>query len=255
VSWEPRAGSVPGSGAGRLPRPALAFFDVDETLLATKSMLDFWHFWRTARHEWPAVGGQDDHDGEVRTTGADRSTLNRAYYRRFAGVPAHAVRAAAHRWYDAHRRRPDGFVVGGLQALRWHRCRGHEVVLVSGSLRPVVERVAEDLGATEVCCTEQVVSADGVLTGEVDRPMIGRAKADAVAAVLAERGVPAAQCFAYGDHDSDLDMLRSVGNPVVVGGTPALRQEAERCGWPVLSPRTGPLEGLADRRIPAGVNG
>ncbi|MGA5352612.1 HAD family hydrolase [Streptomyces thermodiastaticus] len=229
----------------------VAFFDVDETLLADKSMVSLWRHWRTV---WQGAGATGDRDGELRTAGADRCALNRAYYRRFAGVPAHVVRAATHRWYDTYRRRPDAFVAAGLEAVRRHRRAGHEVVLVSGSLRPVVERVAEDVGADEVCCTRQLVSEDGVLTGEVDRPMIGRFKAEAVAAVLAGRGVPAARCYAYGDHDSDLQMLRSVGNAVVVGGSPALRREARRCGWPVLSARPGPLMATGDHHVPAGVN-
>ncbi|MFF3909991.1 HAD family hydrolase [Streptomyces sp. NPDC001848] len=227
---------------------SIAFFDVDETLIATKSMLDFWSFWRASGTWTPSAG----HAHAVPGAGVDRATLNRDYYRRFAGVPIHALRSAARRWYENYRQGPYAFVSAGVEALRRHRLLGHDVVLVSGSLRPLVEAVAEDLGADEVWCTEQAVTDEGLLTGEVDRPMIGQAKADAVTAVLSARGVPGAACFAYGDHESDLAMLRRVGHPVVVGDSRALVGEAERCGWTVISGRPGPGDNGADRPFPPG---
>ncbi|MDN0193476.1 HAD-IB family phosphatase [Streptomyces sp. S.PNR 29] len=259
---------------GTAPVP-VAFFDVDETLIAAKSMLAFWDFWsaspearRIPAHpsepgEGPAKGLETAHRagrpapataaGPALDGGgvpADRSVLNREYYRRFTGVPLADLRAVARRWYDAYRTGGRAFLTAGLGALARHRALGHEVVLVSGSLRPVLDAVAADLGATAVRCAEQAVTPDGLLTGEIDRPMIGRAKADAVEAFLAERGAHGPDCHAYGDHDSDLPMLRSVGHPVVVGGSPALLREATRLGWPVLPAHRGPHPSLAAGRRP-----
>ncbi|MFG3288751.1 HAD family hydrolase [Streptomyces sp. NPDC048179] len=219
-------------------QPSVAFFDVDETLLATKTLLDFWDFW-TASGAWPLPDRVPDLRALV-AAGGDRDTLNREYYRRFAGVPVSTLASLARRWYDAHSRGPRAFVTTAVEALDAHRCRGDEVVLVSGSLRPLLEAVAEDFGAAGVRCAEQSVTDGGLLTGEVDRPMIGQAKADAVTAVVHERGARAEDCWAYGDHVSDLAMLRSVGHPVVVGGSPLLTAEARRAGWTVLAGHTGP---------------
>ncbi|MGY4929461.1 HAD family hydrolase [Streptomyces sp. 900105755] len=239
-------------------RPAgtpVAFFDVDETLLATKTLLDFWDFW-AASGAWPVPGRLPDLRARV-AAGEDRDTLNREYYRRFAGVPVATLRSAARRWYEAHRRGPRAFVTAAVEAVDGHRRRGHEVVLVSGSLRPLLEAVAEDFGAAEVRCAEQEVTAGGLLTGEVDRSMIGQAKGDAVAAVVHGRGVRAEDCWAYGDHVSDLAMLRAVGHPVVVGGSPLLVAEARRAGWTVLGGHTGPRRAAshADRPVMASENG
>ncbi|MFG3021330.1 HAD family hydrolase [Streptomyces sp. NPDC048254] len=236
-------------------RPPVAFFDVDETLLATKTMLDFWDFW-AASGAWPLPARMPDLRARA-AAGEDRHTLNREYYRRFAGVPARTLASVACRWYDAHRRGPRAFVTAAVEAVERHRARGHEVVLVSGSLRPLLEAVARNFGAAQVWCTEQGVTAGGLLTGEVERPMIGQAKAGAVAAVVGERGVRAEDCWAYGDHVSDLAMLRSVGHPVVVGGSPALAVEAGRAGWAVLGGDTGPRRAVpcAGRSVVTSGNG
>ncbi|MCD7437279.1 HAD-IB family hydrolase [Streptomyces lincolnensis] len=234
----PPAGPTTATG-----RTTIAFFDVDETVVAAKTMLDFWEFW-AGSGLWPLPARVSDLRARA-AAGEDRTVLNRAFYRRFAGVPLALLRSAARAWYDAHRLGERAFVTAGVRAVERHRALGHDVVLVSGSLRPLLEAVAEDLGAVEVRCTEQAVTDDGVLTGEVDRPMIGPAKADAVTAVARARGARTADCYGYGDHESDLAMLRSVGHAAVVGGSPALAREAERAGWAVLDGHRGP------RRAPA----
>ncbi|MER5352942.1 HAD-IB family hydrolase [Kitasatospora sp. NPDC002551] len=223
------------SGPGPAP---VAFFDVDETLLAVKGMAAFREHWDASRAH--ARTSERPADLDYTAPGVPREELNRRYYRGFAGVPAAALRPAVRAWYADYRRGPQAFVAPALAALARHRALGHAVVLVSGSLRPLLEAVAEDLGADEVRCTEQSVSPGGLLTGEVDRPMIGPAKAEAVASVLRGRGARAADCFAYGDHGSDLAMLRAVGHPVVVNGSPDLLAEAARVGWAVLGGRRGP---------------
>jgi phosphoserine phosphatase len=65
---------------------------------------------------------------------------------------------------------------------------------------------------------------DGVLTGGLlGGPMIGEGKRAAVRAVLRAHPEAAARdCYAYGDHISDLPMLAEVGHPVVVGADPEL---------------------------------
>ncbi|MFG2842881.1 HAD family hydrolase [Kitasatospora sp. NPDC048296] len=220
-------------------RPALAFFDVDETVIAEKSPVAFWQYWRD-RHPDRVAADLPDLSSEVAAT-PDREALNRRYYRRYAGVPLAELEAAGRSWYEEYRRGGSAFVLPALAALAEHRAAGRAVVLVSGSMRPLLAALAEELGAALVC-TELLVDADGVLTGEVPRPMIGQAKAEAAVRLMREHGADPADCFAYGDHESDLALLRAVGRPVVVGDSPLLNQEAKRSGWPVTPARRGPLE-------------
>lgn len=183
------------TAANRSPaiRP-IAFFDVDETLITAKSMLDFA---RQAPHSLrdditaQASGQRHSADADLtamRRRGASRVEMNRVYYRRYAGVSLARLQEAGRDWYHAYRTRRDGYVRAGLAALARHRRAGHTIVLISGSARPLLTPLAQDLGADRILCTEQFADAQGVLTGEVDRPMIGEAKAEAVTEVMAKRG-------------------------------------------------------------------
>ena len=216
----------------------IAFFDVDETLLAGKSMLGFWRLWsaRSAREGRPPTA--------PRTGGADRETLNRAYFALFAGVHRSSFDDAARQWYAHCRSGPHAYLPETLDALRRHQRDGDEVALVSGSGEALVQPVADDLGVRHVLATEQLADAAGVLTGEVRRPMIGVAKKEAAAALVRGLGVRAQDCWAYGDHSTDLPMLSLVGRPVVVGEDPLLAARGAAQGWSFLGTRTGPRFGI-----------
>ncbi|MFJ4105614.1 HAD family hydrolase [Amycolatopsis japonica] len=215
-----------------------AFFDVDETLLAVKTMFAFWRYW----HE-RSGGGPDHATAELRrlaATGLPREVLNRRYYRRFQGVSSKDLMAGGLEWYREFSAGPAPFVTEGVAALGRHLADGDLVVLVSGSMPALIEPAAEELGAHVLCCTELLEDESGVLTGEVARPMIGSAKREAVLDVLSRAGLPAEDSHAYGDHASDLPMLDVVGHPVVVGdGDPELAAKAAARRWPVLSAAAG----------------
>jgi phosphoserine phosphatase len=65
--------------------------------------------------------------------------------------------------------------------------------------------------------------------------MIGQGKAEAVRDFLATHGARAEECFAYGDHITDLSMLEAVGHPVAVIGDPKLAQHAQQRRWETLT--------------------
>ncbi|MGP4110477.1 HAD family hydrolase [Streptomyces sp. 4N509B] len=212
-----------------------AFFDVDETLIRTKSMFAFLRFWMARNGESDAA--YEAVMTRIRSMAADgvpRDRINRAYYRHFAGVPSRELTEAGREWFAAYRAEPDAFVAATVAAMARHRAAGDLVCLVSGSFRACLDPVAEEVSADVVLCTEPLVDEAGRLTGEVAVPMIGDAKTAAVAATMTALRVPPKECAGYGDHLSDLGMLRLVGRPHVVGVDPALVEHAREHGWPVL---------------------
>ncbi|MHB9756198.1 HAD family hydrolase [Streptomyces sp. BYX5S] len=211
--------------------PAVAFFDVDETLISVNSMSRFLrHHVRVTGRPRPSLDEAVRGLRALAARGAPRLELTRAYYRLYAGCDARELAAQGRAWF-AEEARADGlFLTATVAALRQHLRRGDRVVLVSGSFAPCLDPIAERLGAHDVLCARPE-SVDGVLTGGLDVAMVGEEKADAVRALLRARGVHAERCHAYGDHASDLPMLRAVGHPVVVGADPVLARCAEAHGW------------------------
>lgn len=208
-----------------MPAPSyLVFADVDETLIDCKSIFEFLRYRMVAEHgpfgatEYVRVRAELQQEAD---NGVPREEINRHYYALFTGESVAEIRDLGADWY-AERNAAGLFIESTREALRAHRAEGAEIVLVSGSFAAVLDPIAEEVGARHLLCTRPLVSA-GRYTGEVERPMIGAAKAAAVRELLEARPwIDPADCYGYGDHSSDLPMLDCVGHPVVVGKDPAM---------------------------------
>ncbi|MER6995313.1 HAD-IB family hydrolase [Streptomyces sp. NPDC000410] len=217
----------------------IAFFDVDDTLITFNSMLSF------LAHHWAREGSDPSRFDRVRTgllarraEGVPRAELNRAYYRHYRGCDAAVLARHGREWYAAESAKGTMFHAPAVEAVRRHRGEGRPVALVSGSFRPCLDPIAEALDASLVLCTAPLTE-NGVLTGEVDEPVIGERKALLAVRVMDAHGARAADCYAYGDHSSDLALLRSVGHPVAVGDDAVLAEWAGREGWARLPAARG----------------
>lgn len=123
---------------------------------------------------------------------------------------------------------------GAVVALADHKTAGARVVILSAALEPLVEALARRLAVTEWAATSLEV-ADGRFTGRLaGRSLYGGEKVVAARRILEQSGIDPAACFAYADHETDLDLLRLVGRPVAVRPKPALLAEARSRGWRVL---------------------
>jgi phosphoserine phosphatase len=106
------------------------------------------------------------------------------------------------------------------------RAAGARCVLVSGGFTTFTARVAAAVGFHEHRANE-LLSEDGVLTGEVGRPILGReAKVAALEEAVARLGIGEADVLAVGDGANDLGMLRRAGLGVALHAKPAVQREA-----------------------------
>lgn len=153
-----------------------------------------------------------------------RADINRFYYSHYTDESAETITALANDWFTERTTSTRGFYIDSTRrALREHRAAGATLVLVSGSFPPLLEPLAREVGADAILCTRPLI-ADGRYTGEVDTPVIGEGKRAAVLRQLAARpDVDPLDCYAYGDHVSDLPMLE-LGHPVAVGDDSELRE-------------------------------
>ncbi|WP_405666532.1 HAD-IB family hydrolase [Streptomyces sp. NBC_01166] len=204
-------------GSGECGGRYLVFSDVDETLVGLKTMFDFLRFVSVPWYEQVADGIR-----ALGAAGTPRSEVNRAYYRLWAGRSVEETERLGTEWYALRSAGADFFLPGTLAELARHRAAGAGVVLVSGSFPPCVTPIAAEVGAAHVLCTELLVE-NGTYTGEIREPVIGEGKRSAVRRTLRlHPGIDARDCYAYGDHVSDIPMFDCVGRSYAVGDDPAL---------------------------------
>jgi len=123
---------------------------------------------------------------------------------------------------------------GVIEALDRHKARGHRVVILSAALDPVVKALCHRVEADD-CVGAACEVAHGRYTGRIDGPIPhANEKTRIAASYMARCGAAVADCWAYGDHESDLPLLRWVGHPVAVNPHPRLLAAAQRAGWPIL---------------------
>ncbi|MDT5193050.1 MAG: putative phosphoserine phosphatase / 1-acylglycerol-3-phosphate O-acyltransferase [Mycobacterium sp.] len=126
--------------------------------------------------------------------------------------------------------------------VRAHMARGHTVVLSSSALTVQVEPVARFLGIDNVLSNKFETDDDGLITGEVVRPILwGAGKARAVQAFAAKNGIDLADSYFYADGDEDVALMYLVGNPRPTNPAGKLAAVAAKRGWPILrfSSRSG----------------
>jgi HAD superfamily hydrolase (TIGR01490 family) len=209
---------------------SVAFFDVDETLLAFGSIVRFLEF------DMRADGrGRAEYElalAPVRAAG-DRHASLRAFARLFAGRRTDELADRGRRWFEAERACGELFHPTVLAAFKRHAAVGDLLVLVSGSFPACLEPIAVHLGADVLVCSRPRIRG-GRYTGELVTPMIGEAKAAAARDEARTRGIAVADCFAYGDHASDLPLLEQAGAACVVGDDPILNAAAKPWRWAQL---------------------
>ncbi|RYZ37601.1 MAG: HAD-IB family hydrolase [Myxococcaceae bacterium] len=124
---------------------------------------------------------------------------------------------------------------GGLLALEAHRQAGDRLVLLTASSSYLSELVGRELRLDGVLCNRFEVDATGRHTGRPLGPICyGEGKRYYAEATAKEAGVPLSACSFYTDSYTDLPVLEVVGRPVVVNPDHRLRREARRRGWPVV---------------------
>lgn len=116
-----------------------------------------------------------------------------------------------------------------------HQARGHTVVMSTSALTIHAEPVARALGIAHVVCNNFELDSNGLLTGDIARPIVwGRQKAAAVQRFCAENNVELDRSYFYADGNEDAALMALVGHPRPVNPRSGLAAMAANHGWPVL---------------------
>jgi len=219
-----------------------AFFDVDETLIYEKSMFAMLH---AIEKNIGGIKAQHaiDRLQSLREGGADRISVNRAYYALLSGYKQQDVMAVAKFHVRArienHARAPY-FIEAVRDQLLFLQSLNIPAVLISGSCIDFLEPLRRYFGAAASLATCLSIDKDGYYTGHIKgHPVIGPGKLSLITQFATQQGADLSQCHGYGDHASDIDFLSAVGWPTVVGNNEILHKKAKSLGWKVIS--SGPL--------------
>jgi HAD superfamily hydrolase (TIGR01490 family) len=212
---------------------AIAFFDLDRTLLSVNSGV----LW--VRRE-VALGHLS------RTQALQAAAWLARYQLGFAalesvvaqaiaqlqGTPARALRERTVSFWDTQVRH--AFRPGGLARLAHHRAARDRLVLLTSSSSYLAELVARELSLDAVLCNTFEIDAQGLHTGRAAGGIcFGPGKLVFARAEAERQGVPLSACAFYTDSYSDISVLEQVGSPVAVNPDVRLKRLARRRGWPI----------------------
>ncbi|MEJ2220175.1 MAG: HAD-IB family hydrolase [Desulfobacterales bacterium] len=106
---------------------------------------------------------------------------------------------------------------GILSRVRFHKEEGHLLVLISGSVRYLLEPVVRDLEFDHLLCTDLEVDKNGLMTGKpADLVCVDHNKKILTLKLAQQLELDLEKSYAYGNHHSDLPLLETVGNPHAV---------------------------------------
>ena len=219
------------------PRPRLALFDLDHTLLPLDSDYEWGEF--TTRIGWtdPAEFGRRNAEFFAHY---QAGTLDVHDYVRFA-TEAFCGRGAQQAG-EAHERfmrevitpaiRPQA-----LELLRTHRQAGDQIIIVTATNEFVTRPIAAALGVQELIAVELERDARGWFTGEIrGTPSMRDGKVQRMQQWLDARGLDwsGVESFFYSDSWNDVPLLERVDHPVATNPDARLRALAQERGWRIL---------------------
>lgn len=163
----------------------------------------------------------------------DRRVFNERLYGLFEGTSEDRLHVLGEEAFDKILK-PNLFA-GAKDLVQSCRDKGHDVVLISGSLDFLMHRLKDHLGATHVIANRLEMHALHA-TGKLLRPVVaGPEKARLIREHAKAHGHDLDECFGYSDSYSDVPMLSVVGRPTAVNPDAALLRLARAYHWPVLN--------------------
>ncbi|MEJ6397561.1 phosphoserine phosphatase SerB [Yoonia sp. 208BN28-4] len=116
---------------------------------------------------------------------------------------------------------------GGRTLVQTMKANGAYAALVSGGFTAFTSQVAAQLGFDENRANT-LLSADGKLTGQAARPILGQAaKVQALEEICAAKGLPEDAVLAVGDGANDLGMLGRAGTGVALHAKPSVQEQCD----------------------------
>ncbi|TFC85776.1 HAD-IB family hydrolase [Cryobacterium sp. TMT1-21] len=226
---------------------AIAFFDVDNTLMRGASLyhlgIGAWRRRMISGREILSFVWKQARFIAVGENGVHLATVRERALEVVVGHTRAEITVLSREIFDARLLRrlwPETVAVA-----RAHLAAGREVWLVSATAQEVADVIAERLGLTGAVGTV-LEAVEGVYTGRLaDGVCHGDRKARAAGTRAVASGADLSHCWAYSDSRNDIPLLNLVGNPVVVNPDARLHRYAVARHWPVMRMKRGSIAAAA----------
>ncbi|MBC2580137.1 HAD-IB family hydrolase [Clostridium sp. DJ247] len=103
--------------------------------------------------------------------------------------------------------------------IKWHKDKGHKIIIVSGSPVELVSEMSVKYGFHDYRGAVYLRDNNDVYTGEVIPMWDSQSKKNAVDELVIKHHIDLSKSYAYGDTSGDFDMLKMVAYPVCVNPT------------------------------------
>jgi HAD superfamily hydrolase (TIGR01490 family) len=215
---------------------AAAFFDLDKTLMAGSSGMQFARIAArqgiVGRRQLASWGFEHLRYRLRGTTDARTAEVLKVARELIRGVPEKTIARMGPEVMAAILPRVFPQMMEEVYA---HQDAGRPTFIVSAAGNDVVGMLAGVLGMDGGIGTRYEIDSDGNFTGSLDGPFVyGEGKVVAMEEFAARHDIDLAASYAYSDSLSDLPMLRAVGSPVAVNPDPSLAEIARHEGWQVM---------------------
>lgn len=162
---------------------------------------------------------------------SDRQKFNQVFYRNYGNMSVYQLQKRSQLY--AHSQLMYRIFLAAKDCIAEHKKRGDLIILVTGSLDFIIEPLAELLNVDGVIATKLQVKDDFYTGKIIGKTPIGTEKAKRIRDLSQELAIDLKHSYAYGDSASDLTMLNTVGNPIVINPDRALKRIAQQKSWSI----------------------
>jgi len=212
----------------------VAFFDVDDTILKGSSgiMLAKYLLIKTGQTTSPAyLFDMAKALIESKTGSVEYDDLVEKGLSQFAGYTKAEVDKICQGCFDTYMRK--SIYRLAYREIRMHKSRGNQVVLLTASLQPLIDLLADFLGVDDAFAL-RFKFEDGRMIPIAEKPFCyEEGKLILARAYVQERNIDLPDCWFYSDSSSDLPLMEHVGHPMPTNPDPPLRRIAFRHNWRV----------------------
>lgn len=195
---------------------AAAIFDVDDTILKGASGLFLARLMLFDRGETVSLKEVGNYVRAymdfLSAKNIDYEKLIENGLQRFEGMTRAQVEDVSKQLFDKYLSK--NIYRGAYKAIKWHREQGHRVLLITASIKFLVEPLGEYLKVDEIFALRPIFE-DFEMTAKARKPYsYEEGKLELARIYCQENGISLKDCYFYSDSISDLPLMDAVGHPV-----------------------------------------